>query len=390
LNAAQASLLIVDDNEDNRYTLTRRLQREGYVNLTSAEDGQQALDLLVARPFDLVLLDVMMPGLNGYQVLERVRADKRLRHIPVIMISALDEIDSVIRCIELGAEDYLSKPFNPTLLRARVGASLEKKRLRDDIVSYAQRMERELDKAREIQLSMVPREFPVPTPECPLEVFATLEPARQTGGDLYDCFWIAPGKLCLAVGDVSDKGASAALYMARTKGVVRVVATALSQEGRAPAASDLMKKANEELSRDNAHTMFVTLFLCIMDAATGRLEWCNAGHSAPFLVAPGNGITKVAMGRSIPVGVQSALLCCSGTVDLDPGACLFLYTDGVTEAENEREELFGDERLAKALRSAAGGTARDIVRSVLDEVRAFAGSAPPSDDIAALACRWRA
>ena len=120
---AQWSLLVVDDNEDNRYTLTRRLQREGYGNLTTAENGQQALQLLNTRPFDLVLLDVMMPGLNGYEVLERMRADGRLRHIPVIMISALDEIESVIRCIELGAEDYLSKPFNPTLLRARVGAS---------------------------------------------------------------------------------------------------------------------------------------------------------------------------------------------------------------------------------------------------------------------------
>ena len=135
MSDTERALLIVDDNEDNRYTLTRRLQREGYANLTSAADGQQALELLGTRPFDLVLLDVMMPGLNGYEVLERMRADNRLRHIPVIMISALDEIESVIRCIELGAEDYLSKPFNPTLLRARVGASLEKKRLRDEIVA---------------------------------------------------------------------------------------------------------------------------------------------------------------------------------------------------------------------------------------------------------------
>jgi len=106
LNSA-AALLLVDDNEDNRYTLTRRLQREGYANLTSAIDGRQALELLGAQSFDLVLLDVMMPDLNGYEVLERMRADDRLRHIPVIMISALDEIESVIRCVELGAEDYL-------------------------------------------------------------------------------------------------------------------------------------------------------------------------------------------------------------------------------------------------------------------------------------------
>jgi CheY-like chemotaxis protein len=132
------ALLVVDDNEDNRYTLTRRLAREGYDTVVTATNGREALDLLAARRFDLVLLDVMMPELNGYEVLERIRADDQLRHVPVIMISALDQLESVVRCIELGAEDYLPKPFNPVLLRARVGACLEKKRLRDQEVRYLQ------------------------------------------------------------------------------------------------------------------------------------------------------------------------------------------------------------------------------------------------------------
>jgi PleD family two-component response regulator len=134
----ECTLLVVDDNEDNRYTLTRRLAREGYAAVVTATNGREALDLLAARRFDLVLLDVMMPELNGYEVLERLRADDRLRHVPVIMISALDQLDSVVRCIELGAEDYLAKPFNPVLLRARVGACLEKKRLRDQEMRYLQ------------------------------------------------------------------------------------------------------------------------------------------------------------------------------------------------------------------------------------------------------------
>jgi sigma-B regulation protein RsbU (phosphoserine phosphatase) len=390
LSAALWALLVVDDNEDNRYTLTRRLQREGYANLTTAEDGQQALEFLNARPFDLVLLDVMMPGLNGYEVLERMRADARLRHIPVIMISALDEVDSVIRCIELGAEDYLPKPFNPTLLRARVGASLEKKRLRDEIVRNARRMERELDKAREIQLSMVPREFPVPTAESPVEVFAVLEPARETGGDLYDCFWVSPGHLCLAIGDVSDKGASAALFMARTKAVLRVMATSLAQAGCAPMAADLVSRINEELARDNTQVMFVTLFLCMVDVQTGHLDWCNAGHAAPVRVMPHGVLTPIPVERSIPVGVRETIVHASGEATLVPGECLFLYTDGVTEAANEQEELFGEERLAAALGAVAGRSAVEVVRAVLDAVRSFAGAAPPADDIAVLACRWRA
>ncbi len=146
------ALLVVDDNEDNRYTLTQRLKREGYANVATARSGREALDMLRTRPFDLVLLDVMMPELNGYQVLEALKADERLRHVPVIMISAVDETDSVIRCIELGAEDYLSKPFNPTLLRARVGACIEKKRLHDELAEWARTLEQRVqDKVAEVE-----------------------------------------------------------------------------------------------------------------------------------------------------------------------------------------------------------------------------------------------
>ena len=137
MTPSDATLLVVDDNEDNRYALTRRLAREGYANIATAVDGEQALELVRSKPFDLVLLDIMMPKVNGYEVLAQMKADENLRHIPVIMISAVDELDSVVRCIEEGAEDYLSKPFNPTLLRARVGASLERKRLHDQVAAQA-------------------------------------------------------------------------------------------------------------------------------------------------------------------------------------------------------------------------------------------------------------
>lgn len=119
-------LLVVDDNEDNRYTLIMRLEIEGYSNIVVADDGEQALQLLGSRDFDLVLLDVMMPKVDGYQVLQQLKADGRLHNIPVIMISALNEIDSVVRCIELGAVDYLSKPFDPICSRRASGPASKK------------------------------------------------------------------------------------------------------------------------------------------------------------------------------------------------------------------------------------------------------------------------
>lgn len=131
------ALLVVDDHEDNRYTLSLQLNAQGYHNIAIATNGREALSVLHSKPFDLVLLDIMMPELNGYEVLERMRSSPELRNIPVIMISAIGELASVVRCIELGAEDYLPKPFEPTLLRARVYASLERKRLHDQVVAQA-------------------------------------------------------------------------------------------------------------------------------------------------------------------------------------------------------------------------------------------------------------
>ena len=133
-------ILVVDDNAANRDLLSRRLQREGY-RVTSAAGGAAALTLIAAENFDLVLLDLMMPGMSGFEVLSRLKADESTRHLPVIMISALDELDSTVRCIAAGAEDYLPKPFNPVLLRARIGACLEKKRLLDELRAEKERSE---------------------------------------------------------------------------------------------------------------------------------------------------------------------------------------------------------------------------------------------------------
>jgi len=145
-SSGRGHVMVVDDNETNRDLLTRWLVREGYTVCT-AVNGVQALSLLETTPCDLLLLDVMMPELNGFEVLQRIKFDPALRHLPVLMVSALTELDAVVRCIALGAEDYLTKPFNPILLRARVGACLEKKRLRDREVIHLQEIEQERQRA---------------------------------------------------------------------------------------------------------------------------------------------------------------------------------------------------------------------------------------------------
>jgi sigma-B regulation protein RsbU (phosphoserine phosphatase) len=384
------ALLVVDDNDDNRFTLTRRLAREGYTNLSSAVNGREALVKLRAESYDLVLLDVMMPEMNGYEVLEQMGADARLRDIPVIMISALDQIDSVVRCIELGADDYLTKPFNPVLLRARVGASLEKKRLRDQVSASLQRLERELDAARTLQLGMLPRAFPQWSREQPIHVHALMEPAREVGGDLYDCFPVDERTFCFLVGDVSDKGAPAAMFMARTRSLVRMAVDLRNQlapqEARSPAS--IATTVNAELCQNNDERMFVTLFLGFLDTRNGTLTCVNAGHPPPFVLPASGEVVKCRSAPQIPLGVRRAAQYRDDRITLSASDLIFVYSDGVPEAMNPAGELLGFERMAARLAAHRNDSPQELVAVVKAEVDGFAADAPKADDVTMLALRW--
>jgi sigma-B regulation protein RsbU (phosphoserine phosphatase) len=381
-------LLVVDDNEDNRYTLTLQLEIEGYQNIAVAENGEEALELLQKQEFDLVLLDVMMPKLDGYQVLERLKSEGRLHNIPVVMISALNEIASVVRCIVLGAEDYLPKPFDPVLLRARVGASLEKKRLRDEVRAHLTRVEEELESARELQMSMVPNIFPPPCKERPIEIFAMMEPAREVGGDLYDFFESADGNLCFLIGDVSGKGIPAALFMARTKNLVRLITRlARGGDGTALAPSDIIAMVNQELCQDNAGLMFVTLFFGMVRLDSGELQFCNAGHNPPYRLRD-TMVEQVPDIKGRPLGLRTDSRYETITLSMAPGDMLYLYSDGITEATDCNGALFSEQRLEAALSGASGAGTTAVVDAVADAVKRFVGGAQQSDDITAMAMRF--
>jgi phosphoserine phosphatase RsbU/P len=378
------AILVVDDDEDNRYTLTSRLRRDGYHKVVVATSGPEALDRLAKEFIDLVLLDIMMPEMDGYQVLERMKSDRTLRDIPVIMISALDQFESVIRCIERGAEDYLSKPFNPVLLRARVRASLEKKRLRDEALHHLHRLEAELAAARDLQLGMVPTTFPSPSINRPFELFGRLEPAREVGGDLYEFFY-HQDTLTFFLGDVSDKGVPASLFMARAKNVVGVVANQIGDsDHRELEPDEILRRVNRELAHSNKARMFTTLFFGRL-APDGELTFCNAGHNPPYIIRR-DGLTALRRPRGVPLGIKPDAPYVEASVRIEPGETLFLFSDGITEARQPSGEFFSEQRLEAALRKIGeSARPRELVDGVLAEVRDFTRNSEQSDDIAALA-----
>src|SRR5271157_573739 len=212
----QARILVVDDIPDNRELLCRLLSRQGHATAV-ASNGAEALDMIAKSQFDCVLLDIMMPVMGGIETLSRLKDDDALRHVPVIVVSAIDDIDNVVKCIELGAEDYLYKPVNRVILNARVSASLEKKRLRDKEQEYMLHVRHELELGRQIQADFLPEELPQPEG---WEVKVLFAPAFEVAGDFYDAFMLGDNRLCFMIADVCGKGVGAALFMALVRSLM--------------------------------------------------------------------------------------------------------------------------------------------------------------------------
>lgn len=385
MDLSAARLLVIDDNADNRDVLARRLKRLDLTQVAQAADGIEGLDLLRAEPFDLVLLDVMMPRMNGIEMLEIMKAEGRLEETPVVMISAASEIDTVVRCIELGAEDYLPKPFNAALLAARVRAVLEKKFLRAENRMQLARLERELAEAWMHQQSMLPTEFPVDPGM--LDIHAMIDPALEVGGDLYDVFEVRPGLLCLAVGDVAGKGTAAALVMARTRSLLRAGTLQFQAiAGRTPRPSEIAALVNEELCKNNPHLKFVTLFLAFYDIASGSLTYCNAGHVFPVVLRSGEA-AEIANPTDPALGVIEDMIFEDHGLVLEIGDTLILASDGLADVQDPDMNSFGVERILAEAAAAGGLNAAGAVARIVGAAQAFANGAAQFDDVTILAVR---
>ena len=328
-------LLVVDDNEMNRDMLSRRLEREGYT-VSTAQNGRQALDLVRAHQYDLVLLDIMMPELDGFAVLERMKADDQLRHIPVIMISALDQLGSVVRCIEIGAEDYLPKPFEPTLLRARIGACLEKKQLRDQeqrtylaLVESQKHLAAELAEAAEYVKSLLP---------APLTGTVSTDwrfiPSTQLGGDAFGYHWLDLDHFAMYLLDVCGHGVGAALLSISVMNVLRSQSLTAANF-RDP--SSVLKALNDAFQMENQNNMYFTIWYGIFDRKNRRVVYASGGHPpAVLLTGPDAQSAKPVLLRTpcMVVGTVPEATYHAGTCQLGPFARLFLFSDGVYEIAN--------------------------------------------------------
>ena len=374
---SESRVLIVDDVKANVDILVEALRHE--YKLSVALDGAAALRSVEKSPPDLVLLDIVMPGVDGYEVCRQLRASEATRELPVMFLSSLEDVKNKAQGFEVGGNDYLTKPFEVLEVKARV-RSLLKAKLYADAVREA--VARDLGIAREIQMGILPADLAQATKGTGLDVHAIIEPARSVGGDLYEVLRISDKRVLVALGDVSGKGIPASIFMA-------VAITVLRTLGRQIAEPDeILRRLNDELAEQNPRGMFVTIQCLVFDLEHGRVSCAGAGHHELAVLSPGRPPRLACPSTGRPAGLFPFNPIERETLAFEPGDTFVLFSDGVSEAMNTEEGFYGEERLLAALTTPSAATPKEITARVLADVRSFAAGAKQSDDITIVAAQY--
>jgi len=327
----EGAILVVDDDEPTREMLTRRLRRSGYV-VSAVGSGLHALNLARRQKFDLVLLDMIMPGLDGFQVLAKFKAEAALREIPIIMLSALDEENGIARCVEMGAEDYLSKPYNPVFLRARIGACLEKKRLHDKERSTFQALQQtqkhlaqELASAADYVRSLLPEPLTgaVETEWC-------FEPSQALGGDAFGYHWLDGDRLAVYLLDVRGHGVGAALLSVSALNTLRNQTLTDADFGQ---PERVLAALNRAFAKERQNNLSFSLWYGVYHLSQRELVFASAGHPPALLLSPGPaGYATTCLSTEAPaVGCFPEAQFHSAKQSVPARARLLVFSDGVFE-----------------------------------------------------------
>jgi sigma-B regulation protein RsbU (phosphoserine phosphatase) len=390
------SILVVDDNEANRETLSRRLQRHGYL-VTTANDGAQALKMLDERSFDLVLLDWMMPVMNGLDALREIRRTRSPTQLPVIMATAKGESADVVQALGLGANDYVTKPLDFAVVLARVQTQLTVKRSVEQILELehrlseanaelrrnAQRLQEELSAAAKIQEAFLPTALP-PIPG--VEFAWAFQPCAELAGDALNIVVLDAENVAVYVLDVTGHGVAASLLAVAAARVLTADAGTdsilIDKSVRQPIGpAEVATRLDKRFAWDSATGQFITLFYAVLHIPSRRFSYVSCGHP-PAIRVSAAGTATVLQGSGMPIGLGGQYE--QHAIDLEPGERVFLYTDGVTEARGASGELFETKRLIEVLKDRNGTTLPAAVDRLRQRLKEWQGDLPPKDDISVL------
>ncbi len=389
-----ASILVVDDQEANVRLLEGMLRIAGYTSVESTTDPTGVCELHRKRRYSLILLDLQMPGMDGFQVMECLKEIEEDGYLPVLVITA--QPDHKLRAFEAGAKDFVSKPFDLAELRARVHNILEVRLLHLETKTYSKVLEetvreleasrevirlktleerktneRELALAQETQESLLPRSLPRFEN---FRIHAFNSPTRYVGGDFYDFLQLSSGDWMGVLADVSGKGISAALLSSMVLG-------ALSMEFHSGTQPDLvLNRVNRLLCEKSLPDQFVTLFLFLL-SPLGAGQFLSAGHNPVYLFRAATGKIQTLRSNSPFLGMFDGADFPSQSFRLDKGDILVVYSDGLTDAQNQSEAMFGEEKLLKLIRQEAPSGSDALDRKLLQAIEEFTQGTPQRDDI---------
>jgi serine phosphatase RsbU (regulator of sigma subunit) len=368
-------ILIVDDNPANVEILQMRLAANDYEIIT-ASDGEAGLALARDRQPDLILLDIMMPKMDGFEVCRRLKGDASLPFMPIIMVTAKTDSKDVVAGLEAGGDEYLTKPVDHASLVARVKSMLRIKSLHDTVLEQSAQLQAQLETATRIQSLFWPD---IPELTGGSHIWAAAVPAAYVSGDLYDVIPLPDGSLLAYVADVSDKGVPAALVMA-------ALSTKIRSEARNKYEIDkLLEMVNNSLYRlASEEGFFATIVIVRYWPDNGKTQIALAGHLQPMWIAE-SGIGDLPPINGVSLGVAPDLRYEKKEIVLSAGESILLFTDGIIEAENADNVLFGNDRLLDSIKSTKGPP---WGKALLGSVRQWQGEAPVSDDLTILEI-WR-
>jgi len=389
-----ARILVVDDKEANVRLLEGMLRVAGYACVASTTDPSEVCELHGKNRFDLILLDLQMPGMDGFQVMEGLKEIEEDGYLPVLVITA--QPDHKLRALEAGAKDFVSKPFDLAELRARVHNILEVRLLHLESKNYSKALEqtvRELEASREVirlknleerkkreqelalaqetQESLLPRFLPQFED---FHIHAFNNPTRYVGGDFYDFLQLSSGEWVGVLADVSGKGMPAALLSSMVLG-------ALSMEFRSGTQpQEVLKRVNRLLCDKSLPFQFVTLFLFLL-SPNGIGQFISAGHNPAYLFRSATGEIEHLVSDAYFLGMFDFASYPSRMLHLDKGDILVVYSDGLTDAQNQQEEMFGEERLLKIIQQEAPSGSHALEQRFLKAIEEFTQGTPQTDDI---------
>jgi sigma-B regulation protein RsbU (phosphoserine phosphatase) len=382
-NQREKKILVVDDVPQNVRLLEMNLKAEGYT-VISAYNGQEALEKVAAEKPDLILLDIMMPIMDGNEVCRRIRRDHNGRWIPIVMITAYESgTEKKVQSLDDGADDFIKKPVERIELLARVRSLLRVKELQDELIRINNQLEEELSLAKDVQQALLPQEFPdIPG----LEFSHRYIPSLIVGGDFFDIQEITPSVLAVFVCDVMGHGPQAAMIT----GIVKALLAQLMHYY--PNPDDLLSQMNNRFNDIMASSnlpIFITAFCVVINTLNGTGVYANAGHPVPFLIKTRNSdVEELSSEHGPAIGMMPDASYQSNSLKLDNGDIMFLFTDGLLELMNVDRVQFGITELHRAIQNNMNLSPEAFIEAIISAADAFSGGLYTEDDVTLLALKY--